>query len=231
MKILVGSPMRRVEDVECHREVLRWVWEDDGKNYVRCMLATPQGADAARSQLIEEAKHWGAQVLIMVDSDITVGLPFAMALSFARQAFSRGYAMVISPTSSFNKKLLVWPKAGVFPNDTYPTPMDLPSGLSEIGWGGLGLAYFDGEYLSKLQPVETKEDINTKRGYPMYCVQSPRMGEDCDLCRNVRESTGRKIGCDTRLATNHWKLDKRPSWPGAQVAQAILNEGAALGGS
>lgn len=216
-KVLIGIPMRRIDDVECIREIVRWASEDDDRHYIRFCISTPYGIDYARSQLIEAAMRWGADDLIMVDSDITPAVPFGPALSYAHQAFSRGYGMVISPTISSDAKLLVQP-----PEGHYTTPRDIHDGLSEIGWGGLGLAYFDGGILHQLAVLGYQLAVNgPEGGEPLYCTYSGKEGEDMTLCRNVRDSTGRKVGVDTRIATDHWKLKRQRSWPGTETADAI----------
>ena len=56
---------------------------------------------------------------------------------------------------------------------------------------------------------------------PLYCIYtSGGTGEDHSLCDNFRDSTGLKVGADTRLTTDHFKLFGRPSWRGTDLMPA-----------
>ena len=210
MKVYIGTPIRRFDCVEPHRDVLKWARGMSAKHEVEYGLSCTYGVDSARSQLIEDAKAWGAERMLMIDSDVVPRTPWAEVFSYASQAFSRGYAAVLSPTLSSSNQILVWAPEGDRP---YGSPLDIPTNaIFPISWGGLGFVVIDGAVLPRLKVLREQRFVN---GPPakLYCVyESGGDGEDLSLCRNIRQSTGLKIGGDCRIKTGHQKLSERPSW-------------------
>ena len=212
MKVFICTPVRRFDHTEPHRDLLRWAWGTEEKHAVRWAMDTTYGIDAARSRLIKEARDWGAELLIMVDSDVIPVVSWRDAFSVFSQAFSRGYAAVLSPTVSSTNEIIAWAAPG---KPAFRSPTDIPPGLSEVSWGGLGFLGIDGDALSRLKVLKEQGSLQGAR-FPLYCLYTPgEDGEDRSLCENLRESTGKKIGVDTRLVTDHLKLSGRRSWQGA----------------
>src|SRR5208282_3653859 len=215
MKIAISTPIRRYDSTEEHKGLLQWSWGIEEKHTVRWDLDTTYGVDCSRSRLLKRAMAWGPDVLLMIDSDVVPRLHWRETLSVISQAFSRGFGLVISPTISITGQILVWAPKHQTP---YGNPLDIPVGNAfEIGWGGLGFAAFKGNVLSKLKVLKTQTFVNGPPE-PLYCIYtSGGSGEDHSLCDNFRDSTGLKVGADTRLLTDHFKLFGRPSWRGTDL--------------
>jgi hypothetical protein len=214
MKIMIGIPARRFDNLEQIADNLKWSWGMEEKHDLRWYIDRVYGVDAARSRIIEEAKRWGAELLLMIDTDIQVRLEWRQVLSVISQAFSRGYGLVISPTISVDGQIMVWAPLHQTP---FGTPKDVPVGSAfEIAWGALGFAAFKGEALHKLKVLGNQTFVNGPPA-PLYCLYTPGgSGEDHSLCDNFRENTGLKIAADTRLMVDHYKLLGRPSWRGME---------------
>jgi hypothetical protein len=217
MKILIGVPARRFDNLEQIRDLLRWAWGLE-KHDVRFFIECCYGVDAARSRIIETAKMWGAELLLMVDSDCQIRLQPKDVLSVINQAWSRGFGMLISPTISVDGQIMVWaPKH----QTAFGHPLDIPVGQAfEISWGALGFCAMKGDALVKLKALKTQNFLNGPP-QPLYTLynggEGGQDGEDKVLCDNFRDSTGLKVGADTRLWVDHYKLFGRPSWRGKDL--------------
>jgi hypothetical protein len=227
VKVFIGIPSRRETNVEALRYIVRW--PRDSKHQVTFEIEPVYGIDAARSILIERAKEWGAELFCMADTDAVPRLTFKDTISLVRQAFSRGYAMMMSPTARFDhvtrtSSPMVFslgdkhafehpfskePFVKPIPFSDYNKPPT--DGPFEIDWGALGLAFIDGAALPKLAVLSEQHAIN---GPPvkLYCTYTPTVGEDASLCRNVRASTGKKVGSDARIRVDHLKMLPIPSY-------------------
>lgn len=219
MKILIGWPIRRFDCVEQVRDTLHWAWGLEGKHEIRYFMDCTYGVDMARSRIIYEARKWGADLLIMVDSDAVPKTLARECLSFAAQAFSRGFCALVAPTVSSDDKIMLWAPADRPP---FQTLADIPRGQAfPIDWGALGLVFIRGEALAVLKPLAEQPFLNGPTPdwtLPLYCLYTPKEGEDRSLCHNLAASTGRKVGADTRLVVEHFKLKgKTPPWVGNAV--------------
>jgi hypothetical protein len=213
MKIMLGMPIRRFDCTEQVRDLFFWSHGMEAKHEVRFYMDTSYGIDVARSRLIEFAKQWGAELLLMVDSDCQIRIAWKDVLSIINQAWARNYGLLISPTISINGSIMVWNAKDKPP---FSRPTDIPVGQAfEIDWAALGFAAFRGEALFKLKVLKEAKFLNAPN-HPLYCeyIQGGD-GEDKSLCENFAASTGYKVGCDTRLFVDHLKLFGRPSWRGA----------------
>jgi hypothetical protein len=212
LKVFVGCPMRRFDALECHRDLMRWL---DSKHETRVRLELTYGVDIARSNLITDAKEWGADILLMVDSDVIIETPIHETLSMVRQDFSRGYSMIISPSISSTRQIMVWAPEG---EEGYDAPSDIPfDSPTPVDWAALGFCAIRGEDLGKLKALAFQNFVNAPPR-PLYCTYSATEGEDRSLCRNLRASTGRLIGVDGRIWTSHMKLAAYKSWRGENGA-------------
>ena len=210
MKILLGVPSRRTDDVERIRDLMLWAWGLD-KHEVRFLLDSTYGVDVARSRIIEEAKRWGAGLLIMVDTDCAIRISPHSTLSILSQAWSRGFGMLVSPTVSSQGKIMVMAPKHQTP---FGKPSDIPlDGAFEIAWGALGFAAIRGEAIEKLKPIGESKYLNADPS-PLYCrYEVGGDGEDKSLCENLA-STGYKVGADVRLYVDHYKYMPIPSYRG-----------------
>ncbi len=214
MKILIGTPIRRFDNIEPLRDLLRWAWPLAEKHEVRFFLDCTYGVDVARSRILGEAKAWGAELVLMVDSDCVIRLAAREVLSVINQAWSRGFGLLISPTVSVGGKVLVWAPTYMQP---YARVEDIPVGKAfEIAWGALGFAALKGDALSRLKVLKEQEFVNQDGvKEPLYCIYTTGGdGEDKSLCENFAASTGLKVGADTRLFVDHIKPTGFPSWRG-----------------
>ena len=215
MKIAICTPIRRYDSVEEHKLTLQWAHGLEEKHQVRWDMDTTYGVDCGRSRLLNRAIKWAPDLVLMVDSDVVPKTPWRETLSIISQAWSRGFGLLVCPTISVSGQILVWAPKHQTP---YGKPTDIPIGSAfEIGWGALGFAAFKGDVLNKLKVLKSQTFVNGPPE-PLYCIYtSGGSGEDHSLCDNFRDSTGLKVGADTRLLADHFKLFGRPSWRGPNL--------------
>lgn len=218
-RVLMAWPCRRTENVEWVEHMLKWPWTS--KADVRPCLDTKHGVDVARSRLIEIARemthtHWVPEVFIMLDTDMICELPFDTVMSYVAQDFARGYGVVGSPAMSHDGQISVMAPDGAKPFlDARSIPSD---DVFEVDWVNVGLSFWNVEDLLKLKPLAAAKHIDGDPT-PMYCLSTPDVGEDVSLCRNFRQSTGKKVGADPRIPSLHFKWAGRPSWRASLAKQ------------
>lgn len=207
LKVFVGILSARINIVGPMAAQIEWASEPT-KHEVKIAVDETFGVDAGRSNLIERAKAWGADIAVFLDSDIIPEISLRDVLSFARQDFSRGYQMVLSPTLSISNQIMLFAPD----NTPFRSPFEIPTkDVFEIGRGALGLFVMAGAAIRALVPIKEQIFINGPKR-PLYCLYTPDLGEDYSLCDNIRSSTKGKIGCDPRLKVSHLKLQPIPSW-------------------
>lgn len=204
-KFYIGIPCTRLIKAGPISAILRWAQES--KHEV-CVDLDDQSASIAwaRSTLVGRARDFAADWLIMVDSDIIPETPLNEIASYLAQAKSRGYGAVISPTLSIHGAVLTTPLG-----EKWKSVDDIPTTLFEIDGGAGGLMAISLDAMNKLKVldwVDTPEGVS----YPLYCAMSPNESEDYSLCRNVRASSGLRVGADPRIHVNHLKEYGVPSW-------------------
>lgn len=206
MRIFVGVLSARINIVGPLAKLIEWA-QDAGKHTVHVAVDETFGVDAGRSSLIERAKKWGCDIAFFFDSDVIPEESLQAFLSIIKQAFSRGYDMVVSPTLSIDKQILLFDKD----NKPFGSPRAIPtSELFEVGRAGLGFFALSRKAIDSLKPLSEAIFINGPKK-PLYCIYTVTLGEDYSLCDNVR-ACGNKIGCEPRLRVQHLKLQGIPSW-------------------
>jgi hypothetical protein len=169
----------------------------------------------SRSAGIHLAKNAGVSWLVMPDADTAPDVNLNAMLSLLNQAARQGYGIIISPAVNENGSVGVLAPGGV----TFETLNRIPEGLFEIGGGTGGWMAFSKECLSRMTLVKKLEVKRTGKDstfIPVYYEfsETSQYSEDYQLLNHVRDTTGLKIGADTRLWTTHGKLLGIPSYRG-----------------
>lgn len=205
MKLYLGIPSTKFGLVETIDRILEWAQATTHDLHIK--LQTGYGVDRARSVLIDKAKSWGADLLLMIDSDIVPQTTIGECLSYVGQAFARGYGAILSPTLSSTRNIMAW-RLGT----PFESPRDVPTdSLFEVDWAAMGFCALKREAIDGLKVLGQQTFVN---GPPqnLYCLYDREGGEDRSLLRNVRENAGFKIGCDPRIRVIHVKETGIPSW-------------------
>jgi len=207
MRVLIGVPCARVVRSQFFLDVLNWT--DESKHRIRILPNNSAGRiDWSRSQLIDAALAWNADLHLQIDTDVNPMIPLQTAMSFINQDFSRGFDMVIGPTVGVNGRVM----NNYGPN--FKPPENFASSCFEIWAGAFGFVAMSPRLIKKVTsspPASNIVDIGDKK-HPIYMIYREGTTEDFDFCTRVREM-GFKVGCDPRLEMGHAKeVMLRPDW-------------------
>lgn len=205
-KVFVGILSARYNVIDPIAKLIDWAQEGDPDN-VRVAVDATFGVDAGRSSLIDAAKSWGADIGVFFDSDVVPEISRKDLVSFCQQDFSRGYDMVVSPTLSISRQIMLF-----HPDNTpFKTPFHIPADETfPVGRCALGLFVITRKAMDSLKPLAEQLFINGPNK-PLYCIYKHDLSEDFSLCDNV-QNCGNKIACDPRLRVAHLKFHGIPSW-------------------